>query len=172
MSKLIIVEGPDSSGKSTLAKFIALHMPAMYIHATGHKSLHVAMQAYHESLLCSSVVNLKNGHNVVMDRFWPSEHVYGQVLRPCTSAMNYKLATVVEAVDAHPDVTYIFCMDPLIQARYKEEHVNTDHQYTESEFAAIVGEYRVLREEFIHPKILDYSLVEHGSDLAKFMEEI
>jgi len=85
MKRLFIIEGPDCSGKTTLAKRIAMMRNAMYIHATGSGKLFAAMLDYHLSIVKNASINLSNGHDVVLDRLWPSEYVYGQIQRPTLS---------------------------------------------------------------------------------------
>lgn len=66
---IVIVEGPDGSGKSTfaesLAKFETVHFGPV----------EDPFEEYRQALRAS------RGRDVVFDRIWPSEIVYGNVLR-------------------------------------------------------------------------------------------
>lgn len=178
MSKLYIIEGPDCSGKTSLAKFICRVKPAAYFHASGAKSLHLAMLDYHLSIIESAKVTLEMGINVVLDRLWPSEYVYGQVLRSHVSDRVYDFQKVLVALeDLHP--TYVWCCDDLIHTRHQEQ-ADPDHPYDVSEFSTIVAEYRDLAEDWgclaspicvSTQRCVNYSIIDHGNDLKKFVEE-
>lgn len=158
MSKLLIIEGPDCSGKSTLARNLCSERKAVYLHASGAKSLHLAMQDYHLSLLAIARANLNLGHDVVMDRFWPSEYVYGQIFRPEVSNRNYDFDVIVEQTQALNPI-YIFCGDQEVAQRHKEQQ-DPDHPYNEKQFEMVISGYNTLKEEMVstpalplfHPK--------------------
>lgn len=166
--KLYIVEGPDCSGKTSLAKFIARAKGAIYWHSSGAKSLHLSMWDYHASIIDSIVVNLRNDRSVVLDRHWPSELCYGTVLRPHVMA-RYDFKKMLLKLVAHAPI-YIFCGDEHVQERHSAEK-NMDHPYDASTFAAICQEYRRLEEEFLGDK-WHYSITEHGADMASFVKEL
>jgi len=73
---IIILEGGDATGKTTLAKEIGGH----YIHATYNKDLAGYMVKYHLDLLEAAVI-LSESSQVVIDRWRMSEVVYGNVFR-------------------------------------------------------------------------------------------
>lgn len=73
---IIILEGGDATGKTTLAKELGGH----YIHATYNKDLSGVMVEYHLRLLDAAVVLSEHSH-VVIDRWRMSEVVYGNVFR-------------------------------------------------------------------------------------------
>jgi len=73
---IIILEGADATGKTTLAREIGGH----YIHATYNKDLSGVMVEYHLGLLDAAVVLSEHSH-VVIDRWRMSEIVYGNVFR-------------------------------------------------------------------------------------------
>jgi thymidylate kinase len=177
MSKLIIIEGPDSTGKSSLAKFMAREMRSVYVHASGDKSLHDEMLRYHQTLLTDAKVNLDNGLNVIMDRHWPSEWCYGRILRPhLADRYGFKY---VEEMLLHLEPIYIFCHSATAFERHFEIHKQEDHSYTRDDFKKIVDEYRKLHmqvlDESLHglrPRqvVLEYSIEKHGHDLKTFTD--
>lgn len=99
---IIILEGPDGSGKSTLAE--KLHKQ------TGYQLLHRTQPKTEEDkkrMMDEYVQVLKAGKNVIMDRAWYSEMVYGPVMRDA-SVITYpqmyeleKLATKYGAIVIH-----------------------------------------------------------------------
>jgi thymidylate kinase len=79
---VIIFEGPDASGKTTLAKRVAKEFGAHYIHMSGNERLHQAMREYHMQVLEDIEWNVENNSDlIVMDRCWMSELVYAGALR-------------------------------------------------------------------------------------------
>lgn len=187
-ARLFIVEGPDCSGKSTFAQHLAIQRNGVYIHARGGKTLFPAMMEYHQSLLAIARANLGNGHDVIMDRFWPSELVYGQILRPAVSDHVYDFTEILRDTGLL-DPTYIFCDDPNIVERHSREMDGT-HPYKNATFEAIVDKYRELTKEMMdspalpllhHPKtppsemkfqVRRYSLLEEGQAMGTFVDSL
>jgi thymidylate kinase len=166
--QLFIIEGPDSTGKSSLAKFIALKRKAVYSHASGKKSLHFAMLDYHVNMIENANVNLSNGHDVVFDRHWPSEWCYGQVLRKHVSDRYYDFG-VIDQLLRNIFPIYIFCESHESFKRHAMSHDDTDHKYQKEQYVQICGEYNMLAEKI---KPFRYSIEEHGTDMGKFLEGV
>lgn len=181
MSKLYIVEGPDCSGKTSLCMGISHIMGAAYMHASGDKCFHTCMLQYHMSIIRSAKKTLQNGISVVLDRLWPSEYVYGQVLRPSVSERFYDFPQIFEALK-DLDVTYIFCGDDEVIERHRQQR-DDDHPYSDSQFQVIVDAYKMLEEEMVSElpipllqgmpakkfNVKHYSIKEHGQDPATFI---
>lgn len=188
MPKLIIIEGPDCSGKSTLAKHTAIQLNACYIHSTGAKTLHAGMHDYHKSQLQNAEVNLLQGKNVVMDRLWPSELVYGQILRPAMSDKIYDFVEILALVSTLNPV-YVFCDDEDVVVRH-ERNRNLDHPYSNGQFQRIVEGYRSLYTEMQdtpalpslhHPRtppahmkfdVRRYSMLASGATMGTFVDTL
>ena len=94
---IVIVEGPDGSGKSTLcAQLVDILGPACrYKHFSYPKDKQEA-----DNLLYTYSAYLRNslieGGNTVIDRMWPSTMVYGEVLRG-NPEIAYRQALELEA---------------------------------------------------------------------------
>jgi thymidylate kinase len=173
--RLFIIEGPDCSGKSTLARHIAVQKDAVYIHASGAKSLHQAMQEYHESLFAIAAQNLEMGRNVVMDRFWPSEVVYGQALRPGLHERIYD-ADKFQILLSARDVSYVFCNDPEVETRHAAQQ-DPDHPYDPDQFAKIVKAYDALTKEMMesvepHFHVRQYDVTVYGDQMGTFVDSL
>lgn len=164
MSKLFIVEGPDCSGKTSLCRAICRARNAVYLHASGKKSLHQAMLDYHLSLIEVARENMNLGHDVVFDRLWVSEYVYGRVLRLNVTNHVYDYNKIFEKLDPLEPI-HIFCMDTDVITRHHEQN-DEDHPYDDFVFSQIVGKYR----DFVlsHPpsgRWCEYSILENGSSI-------
>lgn len=144
MPKLIIVEGPDFTGKTTLSLAIAKACNGIYIHSTCTPALQGAMHDYMRSQAKNVSVNVKLGGSrppVIMDRSWPSEYVYGSILRPDSrwkETVN-DIRPVLEACEP----TYVFCVRENIVDLHSDNKDN-DHPYTKRQFAKIVSAYNSL----------------------------
>jgi thymidylate kinase len=142
--KLFILEGADSTGKSTLARHLAKRLQAAYLHASGHRTLYEAMHAHHAALINDAKVNLTNGVSVVMDRSWPSEVVYGSVLRP---EHQFRFDPVAMQRMLHPlRPTYIHCRtDENSWKLYLDCHDEHDkeqfHRLEKTQYEAIAQQY-------------------------------
>lgn len=73
---LIIIEGPDGSGKSTLAAKISSQTGYDVVHRSQPKT-----QADKDRMLAEYILLISSGRNIILDRSWYSEMVYGQVMR-------------------------------------------------------------------------------------------
>jgi len=79
--RLTIFEGPDGSGKTTLAKLYASATGARYVHCGPFLRVqHGLGRLYVEAMLPA----LLGHHDVVLDRAWMSEPIYGKVFRDGT----------------------------------------------------------------------------------------
>lgn len=171
--RLFIIEGADGTGKTTLAKFIARKLGAAYFHATGHKSLHAAMPAYHHNILDNAKVCMEvSGISVVLDRHWPSEECYGRTLRFekfVTSAYSigemFAKATTLKAM-------HVFCFSDTALMR---QCANPDptHPYTMEQYKKVYEEYlRVAKHMWSDTGCYLYNLEQSGSNLDKVLDEI
>lgn len=102
---IIIIEGPDGSGKTTLANKIK--------EQTGYMLLHRSHQtdANPESLFDEYAQVIKAGKNCIMDRGWYSEMAYGPVMRG-TSIISYPQMYELERLLAKNGALLIHCTAP------------------------------------------------------------
>lgn len=78
---IIVLEGPDASGKTTLANKIKSHVEdAEIIHLTWSKELEPVMNTYQLGLL-HHAISMSKEKLVIIDRLWLSELVYSEVFR-------------------------------------------------------------------------------------------
>lgn len=163
--RLLIIEGPDCSGKTTLAQFLAKQTHSLYWHMSGHPALHQAMTAYHWVSLESIEWNIKNGRSVVLDRSWPSEFVYGREFRPALVDL-FPFKNFQDKI-AELHGKYIFCMDGEIESRFEKLHTSVNHKnYDRGQFCNIVQGYQVLMDHMLtRPDSRHYSILNHGRDM-------
>ena len=165
--KIYVLEGPDCTGKTTLAKFMAEKFKAAYIHAGyfgGSPQLHAR---YLEDQLLSAMACIEAGLNVIMDRHWPSEYCYAPVLRPKTAeaALLLNSATRLKELDA----TYIFCQS---EKAVKKQALH-EHAMPLGDFHTIINNYYILGAELMSTdKIAFYHLEEDGADINAFLARL
>lgn len=143
--KLIIVEGPDCCGKSTLSQALAETLRAVYWHFTSTKLLAHANTDYMVNGLENAVSNLELGRNVVFDRFWPSEHCYRPVFRP-----DFPFDTRVREMCRDLDCIYIFCKDSKdmeTAVNRHARHQDPEHPYDDVSYGQVYGNYLQLTAE-------------------------
>ena len=172
-SRFIIVEGPDSSGKTTLAKFLAVRCGGVYLHMSGFKSLHDCMPAYHDHTLRGIEWTLENvpGHTIILDRSWPSEFVYGREFRP-QYVDNFPYKEFQSRIRNVGGV-YVFCMDAGIERRHQESHEDQDHKYDPESFSRIVMGYQVLMQQLsTRPDVCTYNMQEYGHRLDRYADKL
>jgi thymidylate kinase len=174
MSRLFIIEGVDSTGKSTLARTLALERQAVYLHASGHRDLHDSMFAHHKNLLEIAEVNLQMGHDVVMDRHWPSEYAYAGVLRH--DKFNQYNFEEMRLHCHRLNTIYIWANSPSF-TRYEATHKNHDtkvfHHLSEADFLAIQNRYEQMFKwpyGFVVAK--SYNLTKDGEHIERFIANL
>lgn len=179
--RLFIIEGADSTGKTTLSRRIARHLGAVYIHATGSRPLYEtmgAMTAYHQNIIDNARVNMLHGLRVVLDRHWPSEMCYGPVLRPLLHGrekyphMKFRKALI------ELDVRYIFCFSDDACDRQLADKT-TDHPYRKPMYNAVYRNYEALYKELkevdrntMIQRTSKYVLETDGPDTLGFIKKV
>jgi hypothetical protein len=139
VSRITIFEGPDGSGKSTLARQYAGRTGARYFHhgpcsrVTGNHLLKV----YLEMLLPA----LWGYQDVVLDRAWPSEQVYGSVIRG-VDRVGPIGARLLERYALRCEVAVVLCLPPLKICRDVWQRKDRVELYGHKLLARIHAEYQ------------------------------
>lgn len=104
---IVILEGPDGTGKTTLAKYLVKAFRGTYLHAGFKKSWNIF--TYHQALLESAWVTIqKTGRPVILDRHWLSEAVYAEAFR---GGSPWPLAgRIFERVIGRLGGIYVYCL--------------------------------------------------------------
>jgi len=100
---IIILEGPDGSGKTTLAKKLVAQTGYAYIHKSYPKT-----QEEMENMFQEYKELLDQQDNLIIDRSWFSEMVYGPILRS-RSYITMEQALILEQAVAARGGLIIYC---------------------------------------------------------------
>ena len=103
---IIIIEGPDGAGKTTLANKIKDQTGFMLLHRTQPKT-----EEDKQRMMDEYVQVIKAGKNCILDRSWYSEMVYGPVMRD-TSVITYPQMYELERLLARNGALLIHCTAP------------------------------------------------------------
>lgn len=79
--RLIVVEGPNGTGKTSLAHAIADDLGALYVHCGPFVNVSYGIGRLYVEAMLPAVLG---AYNVVMDRSWISEFTYGPIVRDTT----------------------------------------------------------------------------------------
>lgn len=106
---IYILEGPDGVGKSTLAAAIAEKTKGHVLHCSWNKDWN--MEEYFEEVM-EVAVELDRYQDVVIDRWAPSEWVYGNVFRGGEQFDVYDFVAQAQRENG-ANLTWVMCKHPL-----------------------------------------------------------
>lgn len=165
--KLIIIEGPDECGKSTLSRILARALNGVILHSTASKTLFPALPDYHRNIMANVELNVGElNKTIILDRFWPSEWSYGKLLRPETHKSYDEVADELHKRILNHKYLYIFAFSRNGWSRYAEGHVDPAHSLTGDQYREIWKNYETLYGMLINmdSNVLMYVLEDDGME--------
>lgn len=109
---IFVLDGPDGTGKTTLANGLREYLGARYIHLTYR--FKDKMHLYHGAAI-RLAARLAERQPVILDRWWPSEIVYADAYRGGSKFIKHYF--LLEHVATQLGVTYVICL-PKDRERY------------------------------------------------------
>ncbi len=138
MNKIYILEGPDGTGKSTLANEIAKHTKASILHCSYNKGWDIKQ---HHIDIFKAAKLIAQWMPVALDRWAYSELVYGTVFRnkPAYDVKDYILENEHDLSNA----VWIYCRNDEAAENHKKHMEFRDEMYDD------MGEVSKTFDEFI-----------------------
>ena len=135
----IILEGPDCTGKTTMAKKLVEKLSGFYYHFSWSKTLDTAIEEYHEAVVHNLLRSSNSRHGpFILDRSWVSEVIYRRIFRPEKKPYEYT-PLQEKIVNRAKKVVYIYCCS-YNPARY-EKNIDGQHPYSLTDYVQIVNYY-------------------------------
>ncbi len=171
---IIVLEGPDAAGKTTLANYLVRAFNANRFRATWSRALNLAMADYQQSILDNVLEHIKYvGTPFVLDRHWPSEWVYGNVFRALTH-VHFAFMSKFDSIIKENGGIYIYCSDDAVtQIERHKQNIKLDHPYQHADYIKILGRYSCWWKlmDPISP-IIRYRLLNDGNRLGNFCHDL
>lgn len=101
---LIILEGPDGAGKSTLARNLSAMLGADIVHF-GKDSETFSLATEYISIILSS-----QHRNLIIDRLWISEIIYSKIMRGGNCRLSEKEIKVISYAFHEMDGRLVYCL--------------------------------------------------------------
>ena len=119
----IIIEGPDGAGKSTLAKQLAESLNLEIVHFVAPTDNTPQFEMYRDFMI--------DAQNVILDRAWYSDMVYGPVFRGKAEIRSSDMRELERGAE---DTFVIYCTGPVYEMwlaaqERGETFVKNYHQY-------------------------------------------
>lgn len=176
---IVIVEGPDHCGKTTLCNYLIRKHNAMYLHAT-YPIPNGDVFAYHLNLLMKAI-RVSQNRLVLIDRLWPSEVVYGNIYRKGVSMPGYQVL-IDRLVRKHAGI-YIFCLfsrsnnsnKKYVEILRKANKMNAQRDLYVEHGKQVYKSYVNLFNVMWSPRRTDlfrYDYMEDGEDLEEVSDHI
>lgn len=132
---IIIIEGPDGAGKSMLAQQLSRQ--------TGYRIEHRSKPENEEQkahMMVEYLQLVKSSNNVILDRCWYSEMVYGKVMRD-QAYIDYPQMYELERALAKNGAMIIYCTGPKAALWMRCTKRGEDYITSRDDFNNICAEY-------------------------------
>jgi len=136
---IIIIEGPDGAGKSMLAEKMAKQ--------TGYKLIRMSYpkNEEEEKLMAGNYLQmLKSAKNIIFDRAWYSEMVYGPIKGRDPNIMSYPMMYELETKVAQMGGLLIYCTGQKALLWKRATERGEDYVQNKKEFDKIYDGYEQL----------------------------
>lgn len=156
---IIILEGPDGTGKTTLAKCLSDTYGFRYVH-TGPPKDDNALEAYGRTLYDAR----REAGDVVIDRLHVGERIYGPILRS-SDKLEREGEVLIHRLTSAYGARLIFCLPPYETAfeNWRKRHEEDNELVTKAAtYKAIYHAYANLRQDIFYSSALwwDYTMMD------------
>lgn len=136
---IIIIEGPDGSGKTTLAQQLSLQTGFTYTHRSKPKD-----DEERRNMLKSYYDEAGSGKNMIWDRCWYSEMVYGKVMRDQSVISMEEMLKLEHHLASNGGGLVIHCTDEMDNLWDRLNIRGEDYITSYADLAQIKLEYEML----------------------------
>lgn len=164
---VILLEGPDACGKTTLAQHFVDNYGAHYIHSTWSPILETRMEQYLDYAMDIAYLVSQN-QLVVLDRHWLSELVYTDVFREDAKRAEWHTRVHTTFIQLLNGIV-IFCMPNSIASAYENfSECKDTREEMYDDIAEVIYAYHALWDgdeswrEFKHDNSYVRQIIEHG----------
>jgi len=159
--KIIVLEGPDGTGKSTLANEIYNQTKGHILHCTWNKNFN--MQQYFIDVM-NAAKKLSEYQVVVVDRWAPSELIYGNVFR---GGPSFDVMEWIPQFVKPEEVTWVMCVNEnAVENHLKNKE--TREEMFEDMTDVVDGFNDLLMKQDLPWIVYDFNKV----DMKKFVEDL
>lgn len=151
---IIIIEGPDGSGKTMLAEQISRQTGYNIIHRTQPKD-----DEEKKRMMGEYLQTIRAGKNMIFDRCWYSEMAYGPVMRD-TSVISYPEMYELEAQLAKAGAIIIYCTGPKAALWKRCTKRGEEYVTSRDDFNAICDNFDALMSVPHHIPVVRYEYKE------------
>jgi thymidylate kinase len=140
MTGIIILEGSDATGKSTLQDHFVKHYGAYPIHLTYPAPNGLTMWEYQTREMMHAI-SMSATRLVVVDRHWISEKLYAKVFRGGSPWP--QMGRMMHRVWMKHSTVYVLCLPASIELGVKRHNENLDekHPYPDDKFKELLQAY-------------------------------
>jgi thymidylate kinase len=162
---IFVLEGPDGTGKTTLAQHMTKQLKAEYLHLSYRWPDH--MFEYHHAAIRWAIRKNHKSH-VILDRWWPSETLYAAEYRGGSRWpwINHALDSIAQ----QNKVLYIYCLPQDLKsyaARFEKLKAERDEMYSNT--TGVAKRYLELWDIYKYRRDhLKYVIEENGDNLTEF----
>ncbi len=138
---IVILDGPDASGKSVLADAFADMYHGQIIHLTYNKDVGPVMFDYQTDKMMEAIEESQE-HLVIVDRHWMSENIYANTFRGGSPWP--LMGRMMDRVWMKQAAIHVVCLPDNLESAVEMHRKNMDasHPYEDDKFRELASRYR------------------------------
>ena len=135
---IILIEGPDGAGKTTLANKLADILHCENVHMSYPKTEEEKQQMFQQYL---AIITSNSNKNIILDRCWYSEMVYGPVKREKSYISLGQMIQLEHCVNNNGGGFIIYCTGSAKDLYERSKIRGEDYINSSNELSVVVDLY-------------------------------